>query len=374
MPISPLGLLGNATQGGARLPEPDPFDFGDLSDPKAYAAAMAKILSGQGAPVADERDLLQLQLQKALQPQEQKKRISTAGTVFGGLSNILGGVQNGMQVNALTQRYKQNAGELAAAGQKKSQGAQLLELLGHTRDRQEGAADRTASQTFSAGEAAKGRNFQREMHAADRAFEEKKLTAAEEAAKAKAEADKKGDVTKVEGSFRNDILGNQVTKDALQAQTALKTVDTALKAKTPAGDMAAIFAFMKAQDPNSSVREGEYANAQNAANVPDQIRNLYNKALAGTLLTEDQRADFLGRTRDAARIRADAYRKFVDPYSRAVSEAGGDPTRVLPGIDFSALDAPAQAAPAANLVPITRNGQTRMWDPTANKWADEGAR
>lgn len=48
---------------------------------------------------------------------------------------------------------------------------------------------------------------------------------------------------------------------------------------TGAGDISIIYGYMKLQDPNSAVREGEAATAQNAPGITEQIRNLYNKAL-----------------------------------------------------------------------------------------------
>lgn len=62
---------------------------------------------------------------------------------------------------------------------------------------------------------------------------------------------------------------------------------------TAAGDLSLIFAYMKMLDPNSVVREQEFANAQNAAGVPDRIRAQYNKVLNGQRLAASQRADFL---------------------------------------------------------------------------------
>ena len=51
---------------------------------------------------------------------------------------------------------------------------------------------------------------------------------------------------------------------------------------------------MKALDPTSVVREGEFANAQNSAGVPDRIRNYYNQLQRATRLNPEQRAEFLG--------------------------------------------------------------------------------
>lgn len=56
------------------------------------------------------------------------------------------------------------------------------------------------------------------------------------------------------------------------------------------GDMALIFNFMKMLDPGSTVREGEFASAQNTGGVDDKIINLYNQALKGTRLNDSQRA------------------------------------------------------------------------------------
>lgn len=61
---------------------------------------------------------------------------------------------------------------------------------------------------------------------------------------------------------------------------------------TAAGDIALIFNYMKMLDPGSVVREGEFATAQNATGVPQQIVNIYNKALTGERLSPGQRKSF----------------------------------------------------------------------------------
>lgn len=59
-----------------------------------------------------------------------------------------------------------------------------------------------------------------------------------------------------------------------------------------AGDLSLIFAYMKMLDPSSTVREGEFANAQNATGVPQQIMNTYNKIAKGERLNKSQREQF----------------------------------------------------------------------------------
>ena len=63
-----------------------------------------------------------------------------------------------------------------------------------------------------------------------------------------------------------------------------------------AGDLALIFNYMKMLDPGSVVREGEFANAQNAAGIPTRIQAQYNNIVRGERLTPAQRTDFLGQS------------------------------------------------------------------------------
>lgn len=80
------------------------------------------------------------------------------------------------------------------------------------------------------------------------------------------------------------------TKDLRSVDAAYKKITTA--PETAAGDMAMIFNYMKLLDPGSTVREGEFASAQQAAGVPSRVLNLYNRALSGERLTPEQREDF----------------------------------------------------------------------------------
>ena len=58
-------------------------------------------------------------------------------------------------------------------------------------------------------------------------------------------------------------------------------------------DMGLIFSFMKVLDPGSTVREGEFANAQNSGSIPTSIYNAYNKALSGEMLSGEQVKQFM---------------------------------------------------------------------------------
>jgi hypothetical protein len=82
------------------------------------------------------------------------------------------------------------------------------------------------------------------------------------------------------GSFRE--LSSQATR-----------MTEGLLSDNAAGDTALIFSFMKMLDPTSVVKEGEQATVENSRGIPETVSNLYNKALAGTRLTEPQREEIV---------------------------------------------------------------------------------
>jgi hypothetical protein len=154
---------------------------------------------------------------------------------------------------------------------------------------------------------------------------------------------KSTDIFSQEQQLRTQYLGQ--TKDFRDVRDAYGRIKVSAKDPSPAGDLALIFNYMKMLDPGSTVREGEFANAQNAAGIPDQIRNLYNKAKDGTRLNPTQRADFLGRAGGLYAKQEFQAKKTKREYERiAKSYPGLDPSRVL--MDDAEAIEPEAPAPA----------------------------
>ena len=77
---------------------------------------------------------------------------------------------------------------------------------------------------------------------------------------------------------------------------------------TAAGDIAMVFAYMKLLDPNSVVRESEYATAAEAGSLIDRATlGTYNRLVAGERLTPTQRADFANAAKTLYRDALDGY-------------------------------------------------------------------
>lgn len=98
---------------------------------------------------------------------------------------------------------------------------------------------------------------------------------------------------------------------------------------TAANDLALIFGYMKILDPGSVVREGEFANAENAGGVGDRIRATYNKVLSGERLTEAQRQGFLQSAYGAVQSQVPRVQSIVDYYTNVATAVGVKPEAVI---------------------------------------------
>ncbi|MBL4591254.1 MAG: hypothetical protein JKY96_04775 [Phycisphaerales bacterium] len=94
-----------------------------------------------------------------------------------------------------------------------------------------------------------------------------------------------------EQGLRKEYSNHQQTKRHNALLFGLETVRTGLGLGTGAGDIAGVFGFMKLIDPTSTVRETEFATAENASGVSEKIRGLWNKTLRGERLTPEGRAN-----------------------------------------------------------------------------------
>ena len=110
---------------------------------------------------------------------------------------------------------------------------------------------------------------------------------------------------------RADTLRDEVTaasKDFVTIGNSYSRIVAVAKDPSPAGDLALIFNYMKMLDPNSVVRESEFATAQNTGSVPENIWNTYNRVLNGQKLGKT-RQDFLKKSKalfDSQKGRNDA--------------------------------------------------------------------
>jgi hypothetical protein len=105
---------------------------------------------------------------------------------------------------------------------------------------------------------------------------------------------KKERVFKQTSNLRKEFTKN--SGEFIKQRDAFGRVQASAQDPSAAGDLALIFNFMKVLDPGSTVREGEFATAQNSGSIPSRVVAQYNKVLEGQRLADDQRDDFVNRS------------------------------------------------------------------------------
>lgn len=150
-------------------------------------------------------------------------------------------------------------------------------------------------------------------------------------------ADRKNNPTDSDHMKAEMALRKEVQDRIKQDRSILnmhQNVVNATKNGTAAGDLSMIFAYMKMLDPGSVVREQEFANAQNAAGVPDRIRNLYNYLAKGNRLNPTQRKEFEAEARLIAAAAQDRISRVAREYQSIAEAYGYDTTRATGMPDF----------------------------------------
>ena len=126
--------------------------------------------------------------------------------------------------------------------------------------------------------------------------------------------------------LRKEFLGLPEVKDFRNVLNSTQQIMSLAKGEGSAmGDLAAIFSYMKTLDPGSTVREGEAASAQNAAGIPERVRNYYNNLISGERLSPEQRADMAQTAITLYNSRAGNYNALAGTYSGLLQAEGADP-------------------------------------------------
>lgn len=142
------------------------------------------------------------------------------------------------------------------------------------------------------------------------------------------------------GSLKPEHIYNGFEKASvpfITARDAHARVEESAKDPSAAGDLALIFNYMKVLDPGSTVREGEFAQAEQARGVPAAILNTYNKVIKGEKLGTKQRADFLDRSRRLFKGMHEQQKKTTAEFSRLAKENGVDFKKVIRDTGLAAM-------------------------------------
>lgn len=132
-----------------------------------------------------------------------------------------------------------------------------------------------------------------------------------------------------EQGLRKEYTASPEYKRFDDVRASFERVRASAQRDSGAGDLGLIFGFMKMLDPGSVVREGEFANAQNTAGVPDRIRNLYNSVVNGERLQPGQRQEFVATASDLYQQEANRIGSVNERYTGIAKGYEIDPGRII---------------------------------------------
>jgi hypothetical protein len=111
---------------------------------------------------------------------------------------------------------------------------------------------------------------------------------------------------------------------------AVQSLGTALKAPdTPQGDLAVIYAYAKAADPGSVVREGEMDMATATASLPEKYRAEVGKLTEGKRLPPEVRLGLIETMRQSVSGMRQVYDQQRERYSSLAQQNGFDPQQIV---------------------------------------------
>jgi hypothetical protein len=148
------------------------------------------------------------------------------------------------------------------------------------------------------------------------------------------------DIGKKSLEFKEKYESDPRIKGVEESLRAAQQVMASAAMTTGAGDIATIFQFMKALDPNSVVRESEFALAESMGSLYTKLEVLANKAKDGQRLTNSQRQQIVDLTSQLA-IQTATYGNEVRDRERNAYDTMGLNLDVITGTElFSAPDVP----------------------------------
>lgn len=173
------------------------------------------------------------------------------------------------------------------------------------------------------------------------------------------------DLEKV-SAIRKEYVG-QAKPFAQQAQAFTRMNSVYSAGASPANDIALIFQYMKMLDPASTVREGEFATAQNAGNVSTKVSNLYNSVMKGQRLSDEQRKDFFSIAKDIYSSSKQQDENLRSQYGEFISDYGYEPDKYLPNFAFKGqigapkdINVPPMLDPNSATMPFSGTPQDKV--------------
>lgn len=134
-----------------------------------------------------------------------------------------------------------------------------------------------------------------------------------------------------EQGLRKEFEGLAEVKNYKQALPAYQAVKDAAARNTPQADINLVYGIAKLYDPNSVVREGEYATVANSPNIPERVKGYAQYLAGGGKLSPETKKQILAEAEGRLQSYQGEVTKARDTYSNIAKQAGIRPEQVLQG-------------------------------------------
>lgn len=150
-----------------------------------------------------------------------------------------------------------------------------------------------------------------------------------EGMKAGAESTEKqrGENLKNENVLRDEF--NNLTKNFRTVQDAYNKITKSASSGTGAGDMAMLYAFVKLNDPESVVRESEFATMAQAGSLGERMQGMVMRVISGERLPDTVRSELTREARNMYDAQKQSYGVIKDRYKGLSERAKVDPENVV---------------------------------------------
>lgn len=131
-------------------------------------------------------------------------------------------------------------------------------------------------------------------------------------------------------AIRKEFEGLPEVKNYKQALPAFKGIEDAVTRNTPQSDINLVYGIAKLYDPNSVVREGEYATVANSPAIPERIKGYAQYLSGGGKLTPEVKKQILTEARSRMQSFEDQYGQARTNYESIAKRSNADPSLLFP--------------------------------------------
>lgn len=130
-------------------------------------------------------------------------------------------------------------------------------------------------------------------------------------------------------ALRKEFEGLPEVKNYKQALPAYKGIEDAVTRNTPMSDINIVYGIAKLYDPNSVVREGEYATVANAPNIPERVKGWVQYATNGGKLTPEVKKQIMDEASSRMMSFQNEFEGSSARYRDIAERSNADPTLVI---------------------------------------------